>query len=61
MLCAFRSSIQYNHEDLTQNKNNLAIQIHNSMLALLFLVYSFYNAFLYFSTYNKRYLFNVLV
>ena len=46
--------IQYNLEYLTQNKNNLVIQFHNFTSELLFLVYCFCTALLYFSTCNKQ-------
>ena len=41
-------------ECLKRNKNHLAIQVHHSVLELLFLVYFSYTVFLYSSTCNKR-------
>ena len=45
--------IQYNLEYVIQNKNHLTIQIHHSMVELLFLVYCSYTIFLYFSMWDK--------
>ena len=50
----FLRRTRYNLEYLRQNKNHLVIQIHRSMLGLLFLGYCFYTASLYFSTCNKE-------
>ena len=54
MFHVFEWYIRYNLEYLKQNKNHLKIKIHHFMLELLFLVYCFYNVFLYFSTRNNR-------